>query len=142
MKRTLRDRGSALVEFALVSPLLLLVLLGAIDFGRVSYEAMALTNGARAGVQYGAQSIGKSSDLSGMQTAAIRSTSLDVTGVAAAASRRCECDGTLILCTASCGGVTRVYVTVTTSKNFFTITQFPGFPHALSLSRSAAMRVK
>jgi Flp pilus assembly protein TadG len=136
------EEGSALVEFAMVLPLLCLILLGAIDFGRVSYAAMALTNAARAGAQYGALSTGKSSDTSGMQTYALASLSLDLTGATASAAQRCECDGTLITCTATCAGKRRIYVTVTTRANFFTITQFPGFPHSLSLVRAAELRAQ
>ena len=137
-----RESGSALVEFALVSPLLLVILLGAIDFGRVSYAAMALTNAARAGAQYGAQSLATSTDYSGMQAAAIRSSSLDIAGMTAAASRRCECAGSAQACNGTCLTTLRIYVMVTTAKDFFTITHLPGYPHSLSLSRSAILRVQ
>jgi len=137
-----RDRGSALVEFALVLPFLCVILFGAIDFGRVSYHAMALTNAARAGAQYGAQSIGKSSDVAGMRAAALSSAAGDIGSVTATASQRCECDGTLIACTATCSGARRIYVTVTTSKNFSTLTRFPGYPNSLSVTRSAVIRAQ
>ena len=42
-----RTRGQALVEFALILPLLLLLLLLAIDFGRVFFGWVALNNAAR-----------------------------------------------------------------------------------------------
>lgn len=47
-------RGAAAVEFAVVLPLLVLLLLGGADFGRCFYSAMAVTNAARAGAEYGA----------------------------------------------------------------------------------------
>lgn len=134
--------GSALVEFALVSPLLLVILLGAIDFGRVSYDAMALTNAARAGAQYGSQSVALSNDTAGMQAAAISSSSLDVADMSAAASRRCECAGTAQACNGTCVSTLRIYVMVTTTKVFSTITQFPGFPHTITLTRASHMRVQ
>lgn len=49
-----RTRGQALVEFALVIPILALLLVMAIDFGRVFFEVVALQNAARIGADYGA----------------------------------------------------------------------------------------
>lgn len=49
-----RARGQGLVEFALVLPLILLLLLGAIDFGRVFLGWVTLNNMARVGANYAA----------------------------------------------------------------------------------------
>lgn len=49
--RTGSDRGAAAVEFALVLPLLLLIVLGIIDFGRAYNMQIALSQGAREGVR-------------------------------------------------------------------------------------------
>jgi Flp pilus assembly protein TadG len=47
--RTARsDRGAAAVEFALVLPVLLLVIFGIIDFGRMLYTKITLTQAAQA----------------------------------------------------------------------------------------------
>jgi hypothetical protein len=46
--------GQSLVEFALLLPLLLLLLLGAIDFGRVFFGWVAVNNAARVGADYAA----------------------------------------------------------------------------------------
>ena len=46
--RPFRDqRGAAAVEFALLLPLLMLILLGTIDFGRFGFAAITVTNAAR-----------------------------------------------------------------------------------------------
>lgn len=45
------DSGAAAVEFALVLPLLLLLVFGIIDFGRAWHMQIALTQGAREGVR-------------------------------------------------------------------------------------------
>jgi Flp pilus assembly protein TadG len=53
------DRGAALVEFAVVLPLLLLLLVGIVEFGLLFYNKQVLTNasreGARAGIAYKSQ---------------------------------------------------------------------------------------
>ena len=46
-----RDRGAAAVEFALVLPLLLLIVLGIIEFGRAYNVQTTLSNAARDGVR-------------------------------------------------------------------------------------------
>lgn len=45
-------RGANLVEMALVVPLLLLLLMGAADLGRVFYAHIAITNAAREAARY------------------------------------------------------------------------------------------
>ncbi len=49
-----RERGAVLVEFALVAPLLFLILFGIIEFGFIFKDSQALNNMARAGVRVGA----------------------------------------------------------------------------------------
>ena len=44
--------AQALVEYVLVLPLLLLLVLGAMDFGRMFYTKMILTNASREGANY------------------------------------------------------------------------------------------
>lgn len=57
-QRMKNERGSALVELALTLPLLVAIIVGAVELGRVAYFAIELTNAARAGAAYGAQNLG------------------------------------------------------------------------------------
>jgi len=52
--RKVPDRGSVVVEFALVVPVLLLIVFGIIDFGRALNAQIALTGAAREGVRLAA----------------------------------------------------------------------------------------
>jgi Flp pilus assembly protein TadG len=52
--RGARDRGAAAVEFALVLPLLLLILFAIIDFGRALNAQITLTQAAREGARLAA----------------------------------------------------------------------------------------
>ncbi len=63
-----RDRGAAAVEFALLLPLLLLLVFGIIDFGRALNAQITLTQAAREGARLAA--LGDSNVVSGTQTAA------------------------------------------------------------------------
>src|SRR2546427_10557369 len=51
LRRAADDRGTATVEFALVVPLLLMLVFGIIDFGRMASLQTQLTAAARAGAQ-------------------------------------------------------------------------------------------
>ena len=48
------ERGQSLVEFAIALPLLLIILVGIVDVGRVLYYAIALETGAREGAAFAA----------------------------------------------------------------------------------------
>ena len=45
-------KAQAIIEFSLLLPILLLLVLGAIDFGRLFYVKIVLTNAAREGANY------------------------------------------------------------------------------------------
>ncbi len=52
MRNKKNHLGQSLVEFALVLPILLLLIIGAMDIGRMFYIKVALTNAAREGANY------------------------------------------------------------------------------------------
>jgi Flp pilus assembly protein TadG len=60
------ERGSAAVEFAILLPLLLMLVLGTIEFGRAYNAQITLTNAARDGVRV----MAINNDPSGARTAA------------------------------------------------------------------------
>lgn len=49
-----RERGQALVEFALILPIMLLLICALVDFGRAYYTWLMVTNAAREGARIGA----------------------------------------------------------------------------------------
>ncbi len=51
--RTLRERGAAAVEMAIIFPLLFLLIGASIDFGRAYFALETLTNAAREGTRVG-----------------------------------------------------------------------------------------
>lgn len=50
-----RRRAATAVEFALILPVLLTLILACVDFGRFPHTHIAVTNAARAGAGYGSQ---------------------------------------------------------------------------------------
>ena len=53
MKKLKRQRGAALVEFAIVVPLLLTLVFGMIEFGVLLYDQQVITNASREGARAG-----------------------------------------------------------------------------------------
>lgn len=146
-QREIED-GQSLVETAFLIPLLLLVLMGAVEFGRVAYEAIEVTNAAKAAVQYGAQNRTTAIDATGMQTAAT-SDAPNVSGLSTSVSTACTCSNTQYVPTScsdnttcsSHSAVTEVTLTVTTSASFTPMIHCPGLPNSITLHGQAVQRV-
>jgi Flp pilus assembly protein TadG len=66
-----RDRGSVAVEFALLLPVLLLLIFGVIDFGRAINAQITLTQAAREGARLAALGYSTSAVTTRTQSAAI-----------------------------------------------------------------------
>ncbi len=82
--RTVRDRGAVAVEFAIVVPVLLLIVFGIIDFGRAINAQIVLTGAAREGVRLAA--LGYSS---AEVQARVAAAAPDLTGVTATVVASC-----------------------------------------------------
>ena len=143
------------MELAVALPLLVLVLVGTADFARVFYTAIALTNAARAGAQFGAFSAAQSSQVANMKTAATNA--VNITFDLPQASNFCQCANdagtfsdtspsanncTVDVATACPSPLHRVLtVTVTATKTFTTIAGLVGIPSSIALTRTATLRV-
>jgi Flp pilus assembly protein TadG len=143
------ERGAAFVELAVTLPLLVVVVLGTIDFGRVFYTTMELNNAARAGAQYGAQNLATASDIAGMNAAATAA-SPDIspfTVTPSAPTCYCVVPGNPFVNNVACSGTCvtghmAVSVTVTATKTFSMFSTFPGLPSSVSITRAARMRAQ
>jgi Flp pilus assembly protein TadG len=140
--RRLDEAGSSLVEVACVMPLMLLILVGAVDFGQAFYVGIEVASAAEAGTHYGVTSY---KDTIGMANAATLDAS-DVPGMTTVAVWGCECsDGTgaSVSCASapSCGTNLIAYVDVSTSMNFTPILAYPMVPSLFALKGHSRMRV-
>ena len=99
------DHGGALIEMALMTPLLLLLVLGVGDFGRIMFHGITLTNAARAGAAFGSQGLGNLADTAGIRLAAEQEAQ-NIGPITVTSQRICECtSGTAVSCTvANCSG--------------------------------------
>ena len=146
------ERGQALVETALVFPILILLLLGAGELARVAYASIEVANAARAGVAYGAQNFGTSVDKTGIQNAASTdagdlsatlTTTAAITGVCS--NPAVSCTGTGSTCTntdcSDAGDHIEHILTVTTSASFDPLIHLPGIPTSYSLHGQSVQKV-
>jgi Flp pilus assembly protein TadG len=113
------EAGSSLVEVAVFLPVLLLLLIGVVLFGRAYYLANEVAGAAHAGAAYGAQN---PTDTTGMQNAA-KLAAPDVSGLSVTSLRGCECwDGThssaSCTTTPTCSVNVVYYATVTATATY------------------------
>ena len=153
--KTIRNsqQGNAAVELAVCAPLLMAMVLGAIDFGRIHLEAMVVKNASAIGSFYGAQSVQYAADSAGIQTAA-NSEASGIDGYSVTNDIVCEClngNGdydsgvTQASCSqAACGayGVPRVYVRTRSQKTFSTLGWYPGVPQSTQMDMTGWVRVQ
>jgi hypothetical protein len=144
-RRRAKQGGQSVLEIALLAPVLLLMLVGAIEIGRYAYFAIEATGAARAGVQYGAQSLVYSKDIPGI-TGAASNDAPELQRLNVTATDLCACSGSpsqYVGCPARrCGGGHPVvFLQVNTTAQIPSLFRYPGLPATLSARGHAIMRV-
>ena len=152
------EAGSALVELALMMPIMMFLLVAVLEFARVAYAAIEVSNAAKAAVQYGASSIGASADATGMlnaatsdaedlQTTAAGGTSLISFPTAPVVTCICSdgsaCTGTGNTClnTDCSSSQIESILTVTTQATISSPFKLPGISSAYTLNGRAQQKV-
>lgn len=142
------ETGQALVETALVVPVLLVILLGAAEIARIAYAAIEVSNSAKAGAQYGAQNRKAAQDTPGIQNAAANDAA-DLTGLTTTPSLVCTCSDTTYVPTNCSDNTTcsshntynEVTLTVTTSATYTPVFHTAAFPGSIVLNGKAVQKV-
>jgi Flp pilus assembly protein TadG len=138
------ENGGALIETAFAVPLLLLLLLGAAEFGMADYESIEVANAARAGAQYGAQGPETVGDLTGIRNAASLDAGNITLGLTTSAlsyicSDTSNPTGTPLSCAS--GATMETILTVKTQAAFNPVIHVPGFGGSIALHGSASEKV-
>lgn len=148
MKRQVNSNylGIAVIEFALVLSLLMLMLLAAGDFGRIFYAQIGLENAVRSGATYGTR-VGGAYTNDAAILAAANDDDGGLVGVSITIpSKACTCaDGSPVACDGYCVGTDptpKIFLTVQADYNFVSITDFPGLPTNVPLRAKAVMRAQ
>ena len=168
---TTAESGQTLLEFALMLPYLMLLLLGIAELGRAAFITIEVTNAATAAAEYGSQTSDTAADIVGMQEKALcdadgfmvgrggqflpicNTTGLLMTGNITA-TNGCTCDeGAGTSCSPmpgpgncsdfSCAsGQVVECVQVTTHADFGPLFHYPGLPTTYQANGLAIQRVR
>ncbi len=131
------QRGSAFVEFALGSVILIPLTFGIADLGRVFYASIEVANAAAAGANYGSRVSGNMTDTSGISAAA-KAEAPELTTLTVTSSKVCQ-DSTAAVISCTTSGAYQ-YVQVTASYTFNVFFNYPKIPGSVALSRTVMMR--
>jgi Flp pilus assembly protein TadG len=137
------DRGASLVEFAIIAPVLIFLLIGLIEVGRYTTVAIMAANAARAGAQYGAQNLTTALDNPGVQAAALADGQHLTNFGAPKLTHLCSVGGgALETCPSGAVSANTVYyVKVQVNGSFNSLLNYPGIPTNIPVSGTVVMRV-
>jgi len=131
-RRLHSGRGQSLVELSLILPVLLILALGVVDYGRVYFEYVSITNAARTGAAYASTDADTAADLTGIRAAA-----LDDLGSLPNGSG----DSAEVTATTGADANGDAYTSVTVRKEFDTLLPWPLLPSGFDIERTVQMRV-
>jgi Flp pilus assembly protein TadG len=126
--------GALAIEFAIVLPLLMLLLLGAIDFGRFSHTAIAVANAARSGAGVGALNPVSQASRPAWEAEIRQAARIELEGVNGFDPARLN---VAIETATDANG--RDLVTVTVTYPFETLLNWVGIPSAVALRQSTSL---
>ena len=149
------EKGQSLVEAAVLSPVVLLIMFGIIEVGRFEHVAIQLDNAARTGVQYGAQSQATAGDATGIDNAALGDSNMAQCSATVTTNcltlnptYYCVCaDGTGMTANGcstapTCpGSVVVRYVSLSATGAYQSLFHYPGLPGSITMTRKAVQRV-
>lgn len=144
------ERGNALIEFALMSTVLLGMTLGVADFGRIFAMGNRTTSAAAVGAAYGALSPAHYTDLGGIETAT-RNDLGSIAGAEVFVDRTCRCalGGAPVACAedpdvAFCpvGQTRKTYLEVKVVVPFQSLSGLPMVPGLTNVTGRAIVRVE
>lgn len=110
--------GTAAVEFALITPVLLIIIMGLVDFGLAMFKKMELTGAVRSGAQLAMMD---SSNTTVIKDAVVDASGNSITSSDVSTTSFCECaDESTVVCGETCGdgSSNRTFMTITASQSF------------------------
>ncbi len=134
------DSGNAVVEFALIVPVMAIMFLGLVDAGRVIDANARLNDGVTAGLRYALADAYASADIT---TASFAGSGYADGEATSAYSMFCECpDGTSLVCSSQCTqGYKRIFVQIDMARSVSTLFNYPIIGATVDVSRSGFLQV-
>jgi Flp pilus assembly protein TadG len=121
--------AAATVELAILLPLLVFLFAVGVDFARIFNPYLTITNSARSGALYGSQSTTNSTDTAGITAAALADAGDLSPPPTVTSTTLTDVDG-------------NPCVEVTVTWTFQSVTNLPGIPSSLNITRTVRMRVQ
>ena len=138
-------RAVAAIEFAIIVPVLLFMMIAVVDFGMAIYSNMQVQNAAQAGAQY---AIAHGFNANSISQAVTSATNLPGITVSAGPTKFCGCPSsagvTNTACNSICsGGATPgTYVTVSAQGSYTTIVPYPMIPSNFTFTSPSTVRIQ
>lgn len=141
--------GAAIMEFALVTPILAMMLLGMIDISLWITARMSVERAARAGAEYSVLHGFNQSAIATAVTSATktRSTYMSTITASPAATQWCGCPSETGVTTAACGSTCTggadagTYVTANAQSTYHFINSWPGVTSPATITSAATVRI-
>jgi len=133
--------GNAAVEFALIAPVAMLMLVGVTDYGMAVYDRMQLSSAVRAGIQY---AMHHSADPATIEQVVMSALTIDHAAVTVTAAQVCECPGGAAAeCDESCpDGPRRTFIRIDATQQHDALFDYPGISNPTTLQAQAFVRIE
>lgn len=140
------QRGSAIVELAIAIPVLILLVIGVADFGRMFLTGITVANAARATAEYATLTVENSAKDSSVLNQIGRDDAADIGGVLVTSERFCRCpNGTTPACDGTCDApysAPEIFVKAKAQKTVNLILRYPGIAGTVTFRDSATFRAQ
>jgi Flp pilus assembly protein TadG len=137
--------GTAAIEFSIIAPLLILMLIGTVDLGIGTYQNMQVQNAAQAGAEY---AMARGFNTAAISSAVTNATALQGISVSPAPSQFCGCPSETGIATAVCnsvcpsGAASGTYVTVFAQLTYTTLLPYPLLPPSYTFVGQSTVRTQ
>ena len=136
-------RGAAILEFALILPVVVALLVGMIDYGMLAYQTMEVSAAAHAGAEY---ALHYGWNTTGIQSAVTSATTLTVSANPAPQLKTaCVTAGAVVVTagtTCSSGAAAGSYVQVNAQATFTPIITWSSFAMPSTIAAQAMIRIQ
>ena len=137
--------GIAAIEFAIMTPLLIVLMICVVDAGMGFYRKMQVQNAAQAGAQY---AVIKDFTPAAISNAVLAATSFSAINASPQPTQYCGCPEatgvTTATCNSTCGDGSRAgtYVTVSAQGTYNTILDYPLIPSSFAFAAQSTVRLR
>lgn len=145
LKMIRKEEGAAAVEFALVSPFIIFLIVGMMDFAFYINQRMALESLARAAAEY----VLKGGDMDRVEEDILQMSGLtqqneDGEPLEVSGEVACECgSGEVVTCGEACpNGYQRRFYSISLSKTYSSMFKYPGLPQTMVLTGNTRLQIE